>query len=95
MKLLLVSLAGLGLLVGCTSAPEPVSVGPNEYMIAGSDGTGITSKASLLTATLKRANEFCAKDGKIAQVDTSDTAGAQGWSTINAKATFKCVPKPA
>jgi PEGA domain len=61
-----VFLLALGLL-GCASVPGPVQISPDTYVISREDHRGIFgSLASLKAEVIREANEFAAKQGKIA-----------------------------
>lgn len=92
MKMAVLVVAAAFSIIGCLSVTDPIQVGQDTYMIGASSGTGFDSNTTLLTETLKGANAFCAKQGKLAELQTSKTSGAQGWSMQNAQAMFKCVP---
>ena len=67
MTLLSVSLITLLLAVACASSPGIVQVSPDTYMISKEDHGGIFgSLAKLKADTIREANEFAAREGKVA-----------------------------
>jgi PEGA domain len=54
-------------LLGCASVPGPVQISPDTFLISREDHRGIFgSLASLKAEVIREANEFAAKQGKIA-----------------------------
>jgi hypothetical protein len=54
-------------LLGCASVPGPIQISPDTYIISREDHRGIFgSLASLKAEVIREANEFAAKQGKVA-----------------------------
>jgi hypothetical protein len=69
MKIATLAIVGLIALAGCETVTltEPVSVGPDTYMIGLGDnlGLGLNSDAQLLSQSIKAAGAFCAAQHRI------------------------------
>lgn len=87
----LVSLCLFLALTGCVTPTEPVSVGEGRYMIGVNARGGFQSNSELTAQTIRRANEFCHAQGKIAEVESSNSSGVQGWTPQDSQVVFRCV----
>ena len=96
MKLKLLTLGGASLLLaGCVTTTDPVSMGGGRYMITLNARGGFQSNGTLITETVQRANNFCATQGKSANVLSTETKGVQMWTPPNNRVVFECVsPSP-
>lgn len=88
----LIAAAGLAaLLTGCSTVSEVVPTGKDTYMVGSSARGGFTSDAEVKALAVKRANEYCAAQGKRAQVLSSSSSGVQMWTPQNSEVQFSCV----
>lgn len=76
------------MLVGCVSTSDIVPVGKDSYMVSGS-GTGGLSYGKTLTAALKSANAYCAKESRFMIVRNEETQGRFNGEAANL--IFSCV----
>lgn len=90
MKILAAAIAA-ALLSGCTTISDPAPTGKDRYMVGASNGLAMRSSMTLHAAALERASEHCKAQGKISQVETSDTKGVQGLWPTSATVMFRCV----
>ena len=74
-RLLLVSLLAL-LLTACASSTGVVPVGQDRYMIS-VQGGALESGGKMLANVMKEANDYCAKQGKTAELLDSKTEDGQ------------------
>jgi len=79
------------LLAGCSTVSEVVPTGKDTYMVGSQARGGFTGDAEVKALAIKRANEFCAAQGKRAQVTNSSSSGTQGWTPQNSEVQFTCV----
>ena len=80
-------------LAGCTTVNEPISVGNDTYMLGSRTYGGMKSWLEINAENHKRANEFCEKQGKTANITEKGTSGARGWTPMESDVTFQCVAK--
>ena len=90
LRSLLLAMAALAL-AGCVSMTEPVSVGPDAYMLGLSARGGMTSDAELLAQTLRSAGTFCTRQGRRIEVQSTNSTGTQGWTPQGNQVMFRCV----
>lgn len=65
--ILILALFGVLVLQGCASVPGPIQISPDTYMITREDHRGIFgSLASLKAEVINEANQFAARQGKVA-----------------------------
>jgi hypothetical protein len=100
MKITILAIAGLTTLAGCetVTVTEPVSVGPDTYMIGLGDslGLGLKSDAQLLAQSIKAAGAFCAAQHRVIVVQSTNASGIQGWTPQSNQVFFKCIlPSPS
>ncbi len=69
---------------------DPVPMGDGRYMVSMNAHGGFQSDGELLTQSINRANQFCASQGKIAEVLDTHASGVQGWTPQNNQVVFKC-----
>lgn len=86
-------IAAAVVLTGCTSISPVTPTGPNSYMVGSNAHGGLTSDTEVKALAINRANEFCAAQGKTAQVTGSTSSGVQMWTPQNSEVQFTCVPK--
>lgn len=89
MKFILITTTAL--LAGCSTVSEVVPTGKDTYMVGSQARGGFTGDAEVKALAIKRANEFCAAQGKRAQVTNSSSSGTQGWTPQNSEVQFTCV----
>jgi len=89
MKLLLTAIA-LAALTGCSSVSEVVPTGKDTFMVGSSAHGGFTGDVEVKALAVRRANEFCAGRGQIAQITNSTSSGVQGWTPQNSEVQFSC-----
>lgn len=80
-------------LVACSTISEVVPTGKGTYMVGSNARGGFTSNTEVKALAIKRANDFCAAQGKVAQVLGSASSGVQMWTPQSAEVQFECVPK--
>ena len=76
---------------GCVSVTAPVPTGPDSYMIGLGARGGFQTDADLMSQTLKAANEFCAQTHRMMVVQSTSSAGTQGWTPQSNQVLFRCV----
>lgn len=76
---------------GCSTVTEVVPTGKDTYMVGSQARGGFTGDAEVKALAIKRANEYCAAQGKRAQVTNSTSSGTQGWTPQNSEVQFACV----
>lgn len=77
--------------ISCATVSDVVQVGPEKWMVGSHVRGGLTSWAEVKAMAVRRASDFCAARGQVADVQNIETAGAQGWTPQNADVTFACV----
>jgi putative hemolysin len=87
------SLAVVVALAGCSTVSPVVPTGRDTYMVGSNARGGFTSDAEVKALAINRANEFCAAQGKRAQVLTSSSSGVQMWTPQNAEVHFSCIDR--
>ena len=90
-KLTILTLAALA--QACSSVSEVVPTGRDTYMVGSNARGGFTSDVEVKALAIRRANEFCAGQGKLAQVTDSTSSGTQMWTPQNAQVNFACINK--
>lgn len=90
---LLVVLAAVLFMAGCTTITDPVSIGGGRYLITLNSRGGFQSDGELLDKSIHKAISFCARQGMQADVINTKTSGVQGWTPQDNQVEFKCVPK--
>ena len=91
MKKILLVAAAAALLAACSTVTDVVPTGKDTYMVGSNARGGFTSDAEVKALAIKRANEYCAAQGKRAQVTNSSSSGTQGWTPQNSEVQFSCV----
>lgn len=86
-----IAAAGLAVLSGCTTVSEVIPLGKDTYMVGSQARGGMTSNTEVKGLALKRANEFCAAQGKVMSLDAASAAGIQGWTPQTSEVTFFCL----
>ena len=81
-------------LSGCVSVTQPVSVGPDTYMMGLGAHGGFSSDAELLAQTMRAAGEFCASMNRMIEVQSSHSSGVQMWTPQSNEVIFKCIARP-
>ena len=74
---------------GCASKPEPY--GKDSYIVSSTDCLGCMSPAQLQVNAAKRANDFCAKQGKVMVVRNASREGTQLLTGTSSGLIFSCV----
>ena len=80
-------------LQACSSVSEVVPTGPDTYMGGSNSHGGFSSDAEVAALAIKRANEFCSAQGKVAKVTSSTSSGTQMWTPQNAQVDFTCLAR--
>lgn len=83
------------LLEGCTQMTEPVSTGPDTYMMGLGARGGFRSDTDLLAETLRAAGAYCASQGRWIEVRSVQSSGVQGWTPQGNQVVFSCQDAPA
>ena len=82
--------AALMLISGCVSVTKPVPIGEGRYMISLNAHGGFHGNGELLQETTQHANEFCAEQGKNADIVTAQATGVQMWTPQDNQVVFTC-----
>lgn len=78
------------LLMGCSTS-DPIRVGENRYMISTTNFTGLSTRAGQIQRAMDDANDFCAKRGKVAQLQSDNGEGQPGITPVSENVFFTCV----
>jgi hypothetical protein len=78
------------LLVGCSTS-DPIRVGDNRYMISTTDYTGLSTRTRQIGRAMDDANDFCAKRGKVAQLQSDNGEGQPAVTPVSESVVFACV----
>ena len=83
------------LLVGC-STTDPIRVGEDRYMISTTNYTGLSTRSGQIERAMDDANDFCAKKGKVAQMQGDGREGqpSEGQpvvAPVSESVVFTCV----
>lgn len=87
----IVLLCVVTLLASCVTMTDPVPMGEGRYMLTLNAHGGFSSSGDLLTQTVKHANDFCATEGKHADILNTESGGVQMWTPQHNQVVFKCV----
>jgi len=79
------------LLMGCSTS-DPIRVGDNRYMISTTAYTGWSTRAGQIQRAMDDANGFCAKRGKVAELQSDRSQGQPAITPISENVFFTCVP---
>lgn len=78
------------ILAGCVSTSTPVSIGNGQYSISSSNYWA-WSGADQQAGAMKAANDFCAKQGKVARMTSMSAEDAVAYRSVaSAQVTFVC-----
>ena len=77
------------LLTGCSTS-DPMRVGDNRYMIATTNYIGLSTRAGQIQRAMDDANEFCAKRGKVAQLQADGREGQPAVTPVSESIVFSC-----
>lgn len=92
MKRLAVLAVSVGL-AGCVSTEEPVQIGKDTYEIstdASGPGSGLMTRGKLLHRNVKAASAFCARQGKVIDVQHTESSGIAGFTPVSGDMVFHC-----
>jgi len=78
------------LLIGCSTS-DPIRVGDNRYMISTTNYTGLSTRAGQIQRAMDDANDFCAKRGKVAQLQSDESQGQPAITPVSENVVFTCV----
>ena len=81
------------LLMGCSTS-DPIRVGDNRYMISTTSYTGWSTRAGQIQRAMDDANEFCAKRGRVARLQSDNSQGQPAVTPISENVVFACVSGP-
>jgi hypothetical protein len=90
-QFLIASACAAAIVSACVSTTEPVSMGENRYLITLNARGGLQSNGELLTRTIEKANEFCQRQRRRAEILKTQTSGVQMWTPQNNQVVFSCV----
>lgn len=62
------------LVVGCSQNSGVVKMGPDSYMVTRQAATGFSGQGTLTADAIRQANEYCAQQGKTANVTHTQEA---------------------
>jgi len=79
-------------LTGCENTSDVVPAGKDSYLVSGSVHGGTLGGKSLVDAT-KKANDYCAKEGKVMIIRNTTTGGSAIWANETSNLIFSCVAK--
>jgi uncharacterized Zn-binding protein involved in type VI secretion len=88
------SLAALALalaLAGCHHTPTVIQTGPDTYLAGASSRSGFKNDMAVTGVAMNRANDFCQKQGKVADMIDNSSKGHQMLTTQSAQIRFRCV----
>ena len=78
------------LLIGCSTS-DPIRVDDNRYMISTTNFTGLSTRAGQIQRAMDDANDFCAKRGKVAQLQSDNSQGQPAITPVSENVVFTCV----
>jgi hypothetical protein len=78
------------LLLGCSTS-DPIRLGDNRYMISTTNYTGLSTRAGQIQRAMDDANDFCAKRGKVAQLQGDNSQGQPAVTPVSEDVVFACV----
>jgi len=78
------------LLMGCSTS-DPIRVGENRYMISTTNYIGLSTRAGQIQRAMDDANDFCAKRGRVAQLQTDNSEGQPAVTPVSENVVFTCV----
>lgn len=78
------------LIAGCSTS-DPIRVGDNRYMISTTNYTGLSTRAGQIQRAMDDANDFCAKRGRVAQLQSDNGQGMPGVTPVSENVYFTCV----
>ncbi|HEX4377304.1 MAG TPA: hypothetical protein VHZ99_09165 [Steroidobacteraceae bacterium] len=84
------------LLVGCSTS-DPIRVGEDRYMISTTNYTGLSTRAGQIERAMDDANDFCARKGKVAQMQGDGreaqppVEGQPAVAPVSESVVFSCV----
>jgi hypothetical protein len=78
------------LLIGCSTS-DPIRLGDNRYMISTTSYTGLSTRAGQIQRAMDDANDFCAKRGKVAQLQSDNSQGQPTVTPVSENVVFTCV----
>ena len=90
MRIAVISLASVAL-AACVTSPVAELV-PGTYTVSVNSSFAGTSRSALRAKVADRADEFCAKQGKVAHVINENVAGVTGFTAAGVTLAFSCVP---
>lgn len=94
MKIVFALAAALAL-AGCHHTPAVIQTGPDTYLAGAQSRSGFKSDMAVTGAAMDRANDFCRKQGKVADMIANSSKGHQMLTVQSAQIRFKCVsPEP-
>lgn len=78
------------LLGGCVTSPiQQLTEGT--YTVSINTALGLTTRSALQDKAIDRAEEFCAKQGKVAHLINENGAGVVGLTNVGVTIAFSCV----
>lgn len=81
------------LLAGCQTISEVMPIGKDSYMVGANVRGGLVSDAEVTALSVRKANEWCAGQGKQMELTNSTNSGTQGWTPQQSQVMFKCFDK--
>jgi hypothetical protein len=81
------------LLVGCKTS-DPILMGNGRYMISTTNYTGLSTRAGQIQRAMDDANDFCARQAKVAQLQTANGEGQPTVTPVSENVVFTCVSAP-
>jgi uncharacterized protein YcfL len=81
------------LLVGCKTS-DPILMGDGRYMISTTNYTSLSTRAGQIQRAMDDANDFCAKKGRVAQLQSARGEGQPTVTPVSENVVFTCVTAP-
>ena len=81
------------LLMGCQTS-DPILMGNGRYMISTTNYTSLSTRAGQIQRAMDDANDFCAKKGKVAQLQSANGEGQTAATPVSENVVFTCVNTP-
>lgn len=83
--------ATVAVAAGCTTISDVTPAGDGNYTVTTQANGGMASWGKIKASSLKRADEYCRRQGKQMHSINMQTHGVRGWTPQEAELTFSCV----
>lgn len=78
---------------GCHHAPTVIQTGPDTYLAGVTSHSGFKNDMDVTSAAMDRANAFCQRQSKVAEMMSSMSKGHQLLTAQSAQIQFRCVDR--